>query len=173
MGLLDDIEAEELEESTKTLRKTVPGYDYRQKEKRAETDRKLREKITREIKKTRSNLDSVSDMAYDDGKRGVVEEISEVIDSLMKLEKKAESSPQGGRVGKIDSSEEEDMIGLLEKDAKLVRDAETLSGATDELEQAVIEGKTEGIEKRLRELRKTTDDVERTFEGRKDLIKGL
>ena len=50
---------------------------------------------------------------------------------------------------------------------------ETLSEATDRLEEAVIDGKTDEIERRLHELRKTADDIERAFEDRKDLLSGL
>ena len=173
MGLLDEIEAGELGASSKTLRKVIPKYDYRQKKRRSETDQKLREKINREVQKARSNLDSISDMAYDDGKRDVVEDISDVNDSLLRLESKVETSPDGGLLGGISSASEEDMIRLVEKDARLIKDAETLSEATDRLEEAVIEGKTDEIKKRLRELRKTTDDIEREFEDRKDVLEGL
>jgi hypothetical protein len=173
MGLLDEIEAGELGASSKTLRKVIPGYDYRQKKQRSETDQKLREKINREVQNARSNLDSISDMAYDDGKRDVVEDISGVNDSLLRLESKVETSPGGGLLGGISSASEEDMIRLVEKDARLIKDAEALSEATDRLEEAVIEGKTGEIKKRLRELRKTTDDIEREFEDRKDVLEGL
>jgi hypothetical protein len=173
MGLLDEIEAGELGASSKTLRKVMPRYDYRQKKRRSETDQKLREKINREVQKARSNLDSISDMAYDDGKRDVVEDISDVNDSLLRLESKVETSPDGGLLGGISSASEEDMIRLVEKDARLIKDAETLSEATDRLEEAVIEGKTGDIKRRLRELRKTTDDIEREFEDRKDVLEGL
>jgi hypothetical protein len=173
MGLLDEIESGGLETSSRALRRVVPQYDYRQKKKRSETDRKLRDKVSREVGKSKSNLDTISDMAYEDGRRDVVGDIGDVTDSLLRLESKVETAPDGGLLGGVSSASEEDMVRLVEKDARLVEDAETLSEATDRLEEAVIDGKTDEIERRLHELRKTADDIERAFEDRKDILEGL
>jgi hypothetical protein len=173
MGMLDEIEAGELEENKSTLRSLIPGYEYKRKEKRAETDRELRDKVIREIRKAKSNLDRVSDMAYDDGRRDIVDEISDVTDSLLRLESKAESGPTSGLLNGVNTASEKDLIRLVELDAKLVRDSEVLSEASDRLEEAVLEERTEDIQNRLRELRKTADDIERAFEDRKDLLSGL
>ena len=173
MGTLDEIEAGELEENKSRLRSLIPGYEYGRKEKRTETDRALRDKVVREIDKAKSNLDEVSDMAYDDGRRDVVDGVGGVTDSLLRLEKKVESGPTSGLLNGAHTASEEDLVRLVENDAKLVRDSEVLAEAADRLEEAVLEGRTEEIEKRLRELRKTADDIERAFEDRKDLLSGL
>ena len=53
------------------LGKLVPGYDYRAKRSRLNTDRSVREKLARELRKSAVNLKEVSDLAYRDGKREV------------------------------------------------------------------------------------------------------
>lgn len=173
MGTLDEIEAGELKENKSRLRSLIPGYEYGRKKEREETDRELRDKVVRETRKARSSLDEVSDMAYDDGRRDVVGSVSDVTESLLRLQKKAESGPTSGLLNGVDSASEKDLIRLVELDARLVRDAETLTEAADRLEESVMESKTENVQKRLRELRKTADDIERSFEDRKDLLKGL
>ncbi|MCX5853969.1 MAG: hypothetical protein NTZ24_05170 [Deltaproteobacteria bacterium] len=57
------------------LGKLIPGYDYRAKKSRLNTDRSVREKLARELKKAALNLKEVSDLAYRDGKREIVDHI--------------------------------------------------------------------------------------------------
>ena len=63
----------------KLREKIVPGHDYRVKKNRLNSDRVVRDKLSRELKKSYNTLKEVSDLAYKDGRseseiraRGVV-----------------------------------------------------------------------------------------------------
>ncbi|MFB6114673.1 MAG: hypothetical protein ABEK04_00130 [Candidatus Nanohalobium sp.] len=51
MGLLERADAGKIDSKSKVLRKVVPGYDYRTKQKRAETDQKIRDKVEETVKR--------------------------------------------------------------------------------------------------------------------------
>jgi hypothetical protein len=62
--------------------KLIPGYDYRVKKNRLNTDRAVRDKLSRELKKSYNTLKEVSDLAYKDGRRDVVEHIKDQLNTL-------------------------------------------------------------------------------------------
>lgn len=62
--------------------KLIPGYDYRVKKNRLNTDRAVRDKLSMELKKSYNTLKEVSDLAYKDGRRDVVEHIKDLLNTL-------------------------------------------------------------------------------------------
>jgi len=66
----------------KLKEKIIPGYDYRVKKNRLNSDRAVRDKLSRELKKSYNTLKEVSDLAYKDGRQDVVEHVKDILNTI-------------------------------------------------------------------------------------------
>lgn len=173
MGLLEDIEADRVDTSPKLLRATIPGYDYRTKDKRRETDRELRETIRTDLTQVQRRLDDIQDILHRKDRKEPLNDVSGLKDQVSHLKDSIEASPSGGGIltGLSDASEE-DYIDLIEHDAALIN---AIEDTTDEIEM-LFKHITDGLDDpapRLQQLRADLRELEDRINERQDFLKGL
>ncbi|WP_436908537.1 hypothetical protein [Halosimplex marinum] len=173
MTLLDDIDDGDLSAKAALLRETVPGYDYRVREASVETDRKLRDKIRRDLGETKGSLDDVSERLYRRGERDLVAAVDDLKADVERVRQRAATAPTGGgSVRDLAVEEEESLVALVEHDASLVAELERVDDATDDLRAEVAEAGG-AVASRLRECEAAVADLDRAFTRRRDHMEGL
>lgn len=151
------------------LGKLVPGYDYRAKRSRLNTDRSVREKLARELRKSAVNLKEVSDLAYRDGKREVVDHIKDILKAIDLFVVEIEDSPFGqSPLFKQDGVSDEDIDHMIEFDKLLVDELEVITKTSELIYDHVLKGETSDMIIQVRKLKKELDVMKNTFSDRLD-----
>lgn len=151
------------------LMKLIPGYDYRARKSRLNTDRSVREKLARELRKAGANLKEVSDLAYRDGKRDVVDHIKDLLKAIDLFVVEIEDAPFGqSPLFKMDMVTEEDIDQMTQFDRKLIEQLEIISKASELIYEHVLRGETADIIIQVRMLKKELDLMKNTFSDRLD-----
>lgn len=173
MGLLEDIDEDRYDASPNLLRAIVPGYDYRTKDKRRETDRQIREHIRTDLGQIQRRLDDIQDILHRQDRDGPVKDVTDLKDQIGHLKDLIEATESGGGIltGLGDASDE-DYIDLIEHDADLIEAVEDTAEETDMLFKRI----TDGLEEpgpRLQELRADLRELEERIQERRDFLTGL
>jgi hypothetical protein len=151
------------------LGKLIPGYDYRAKKSRLNTDRSVREKLARELRKSALNLKEVSDLAYRDEKREVVDHIKDVLKAIDLFIIEIENTPFGqSPLFKMDKVNDEDIDHMIEFDRQLVTQLEVITKTSELIYDHVLKGETSDIVMQVRRLKKELDVMKNTFSDRLD-----
>jgi len=126
----------------KLMEKLIPGYDYRVKKNRLNSDRAVRDKLSRELKKSYSTLKEVSDLAYKDGRREVVEHITDVLNTLDLFRNEIENASYGlSPLFKQEKVSDKAIEQMVKFDSALVDELEVITKATDLVYDHVLKGK--------------------------------
>ena len=151
------------------LGKHVPGYDYRAKKSRLNTDRSVREKLVRELKKSALNLKEVSDLAYRDHKREIIDHIKDMLKAIDLFVVEIDDAPFGqSPLFNQDRVTDEDIDQMIEFDRQLVTQLEVITKTTELIYDHVLKGETTDIIKQVRRLKKELDVMKNTFSDRLD-----
>ena len=151
------------------LTKLIPGYDYRVQKSRLNTDRSVREKLARELRKAAANLKEVSDLAYRDEKRDIVDHIKDLLKAIDLFVVEIEDAPFGqSPLFKADKVTDEDIDQMTQFDRKLVEQLEIISKASELIYSHVLKGETSDIIIQVRMLKKELDLMKNTFSDRLD-----
>ncbi|MCX6688637.1 MAG: hypothetical protein NTZ39_02940 [Methanoregula sp.] len=151
------------------LGKLIPGYDYRAKKNRLNTDRSVRDKLARELKKAAVNLKEVSDLAYRDGKREIVDHIKDVLKAIDLFVVEIEDAPFGqSPLFKVDKVNDEDIDQMIQFDKALVEQLEVITKTSELIYDHVLKGETSDIIIQVRKLKKELDGMKNTFTDRLD-----
>ena len=151
------------------LGRLIPGYDYRAKKSRLNTDRSVREKLARELKKSALNLKEVSDLAYRDGKRDVVDHIKDLLKAIDLFVVEIEAAPFGqSPLFKADKVNDEDINQMIQFDRNLVEQLEVITKTSELIYDHVLKGETSDIIMQVRKLKKELDVMKNTFSDRLD-----
>jgi hypothetical protein len=151
------------------LGKLIPGYDYRAKKSRLNTDRSVREKLARELRKSALNLKEVSDLAYRDEKREVVDHIKDILKAIDLFIIEIENTPFGqSPLFKQDGVSDEDIDHMIEFDRQLVTQLEVITKTSELIYDHVLKGETSDIVMQVRRLKKELDVMKNTFSDRLD-----
>ena len=174
MSLLDDIEAGELSTNSRLLRKAVPGYDYRIRGERADTDREVREVVVRELTNAKRGLDDVSDELFRADRREEVATVDSLKNAILQLERRVKTGSPGPLIQSVSDAGESEIIELIEFDAQLVNDARDVNQQIDVLYGTVVENPTsEDVAAELRGVRTTVRRLDRTYTGRTEHLRSL
>ena len=153
------------------LGKLVPGYDYRAKKSRLNTDRSVREKLARELRKPALNLKEVSDLAYRDDKREVVDHIKDLLKAIDLFIVEIEDAPFGqSPLFKQDGVSDEDIDHMIEFDRQLVTRLEVITKTSELIYDHVLKGETSDIVMQVRKVKKELDFMKNTFSDRLDFF---
>lgn len=173
MGLLEDIDEDRLDTSPKLLRATIPGYDYRKKDSRRETDRALREKIRTDLTQIQRRLDDIQDILHRQDQDEPLTDVADLKDQISHLKDSIEASGSGGGIltGLTDAGEN-DYIDLIEHDAALINAIEDTTDETEMLFKRITDG-LEDPGPRLQQLRADLRDLEDRIDKRQDFLTGL
>jgi|GEM_PF-5125738 len=172
MTLLDDIDDDELAVDSRRLRRIVPGYDYRVRERGVETDRKIRDKLAGDLRTAASTLDDASDVLYRRGERDRIERLDELHADVERVRQRVTTAPAGGgAVRDLAVDEQEALVALVAYDARLVGIVEAVVDGADRIRAAVDED--ESIDGHVGECESTVDDFDRAFTGRQEHMDGL
>lgn len=172
MALLDDINDDALSANSALLRRVVPGYDYRSQEAWSETDGKIREKLERDLDRTRDVLEDASDACYGDDRRDDIAAIADLTDDMKTFTRRLRNAQLGGgRLREFTVDDESSLLAIIEHDASLVADTEELGTRAEQIRAAARAGMP--ITDELHACRSLFEDIERTFGRRRDHLQGL
>jgi len=172
MALLNDIDDDALSTNSTLLRRIVPGYDYRSQEAWSETDRKIREKLERDLDRAMDTLEDASEACYDDDRRDDIGAIADLTDDVETFVRRLSNARTGGGgLRQLTVADESDLIAVIEQDANLVADTEELVTRAEGVRAAARAGVP--ITDELHACRSLFEDVERTFGRRQDYLQGL
>jgi len=144
-------------------------FDYRAKKSRLNTDRSVREKLARELKKAALNLKEVSDLAYRDGKREIVDHLKDVLKAIDLFVVEIEDAPFGqSPLFKVDKVTDEDIDQMIQFDRNLVEQLEVITKTAELIYDHVLKGETSDIIMQVRKLKKELDVMKNTFSDRLD-----
>lgn len=171
MGLLDDINDEQLATGSELLRTVVPGYDYRSHEQLRQTTDKLREKLRRDLTQALRRLDAVHDRLYDAGRRTEAERVTTLKNEFETMRRRVDTGQSGGgSIRNVAFNDENTLLTLIEYDATLVTTSETLVDQTGAMADPTAE---DDIDDQLAECERTISEFERAFRERRDRLSGL
>ncbi|GEM_PF-1066335 len=158
----------------KILGSVIPGYDYRAKKNRLNTDQAVREKLSRELEKSYKTLTEVSDLAYKDEKRDVVEHIKDISNAIDLVKKEIENAAYGmSPLFVQDHVDSKNIIRMIEFDAKLLDELVVITEACDLVYDNVLDGKTSDIIIQTRKMKRSVDKIRNIFSDRNDYLTNL
>lgn len=153
------------------MEKIVPGYDYRVKRNRLNLDRAVRDKLSRELKKSYNILKEVSDLAYKDGRRDVVEHIKDILNTIDLFRNEIENVSYGlSPLFKQEKVADEDLDRMVEFDKKLLSELEVITNAADLVYDHVLKGETSDIILQIRKVKRSVDNLRNIFSDRADFL---
>lgn len=157
------------------MEKIIPGYDYRVKKNRLNSDRAVRDKLSRELKKSYSTLKEVSDLAYKDDRREVVEHIKDILNTIDLFRNEIENASFGlSPLFKQDKVSDVALDRMVKFDSALVSELEVITKAADLVYDHVLKGETSDIILQVRTVKRSVDNMRNTFTDRADfLIKNM
>ena len=155
----------------KLKEKIIPGYDYRVKKNRLNSDRAMRDKLSRELKKSYNTLKEVSDLAYKDKRRDVVEHIKDVLNTLDLFRNEIENASYGlSPLFKQEKVSDDVLDRMVEFDKELLNELEVITKATDLVYDHVLKGETSDIILQIRKVKRSVDNLRNTFSDRADFL---
>jgi hypothetical protein len=155
----------------KLMEKIILGYDYRVKNNRLNTDRAVRDKLSRELQKSYTTLKEVSDLAYKDGRRDVVAHIKDVLNTVDLFRDEIENASFGvSPLFKQDKVSDKALDKMVEFDTMLLSELEVITKATDLVYDHVLEGKTSDIILQVRKVKRSVDNLRNIFSDRADFL---
>lgn len=155
----------------KLKEKIIPGYDYRVKKNRLNSDRAVRDKLSRELKKSYNTLKEVSDLAYKDKRRDVVEHIKDVLNTLDLFRNEIENASYGlSPLFKQEEVSDDVLDRMVEFDKELLNELEVITKATDLVYDHVLKGETSDIVLQIRKVKRSVDNLRNTFSDRADFL---
>lgn len=159
---------------SKILKSIVPGYDYRAKKDRLNTDYAVRNKLTRELDKSYDTLKEIGSLAYNDGCRDILQHITAAEGSIDLFKNKIENAAYGlSPFFKQEHVGDANIIKLIEFDANLVDELSVVTNATDLIYDNVLEGKTSDITIQMRKLKRDVDRMSNKFKDREDFLMNI
>jgi len=158
----------------KILGAVIPGYDYRAKKNRLNTDLAVREKLSRELEKSYNTLKEISDLAYRDEKRDVLEHIKDTSNAFDLVKKEIANAAYGlSPLFTQDDVDSKNIIRMIEFDAKLLDELVVITEASDIMYDNILEGKTSDIILQVREMKRSVDKMRNIFSDRNDYLTNL
>ena len=157
--------------ANKILGSVIPGYDYRAKKSRLNTDRSLRDKLARELEKSHQTLEEIGSLAYNDGRRDVLPHIKDAQAVIDLLKNKIENASYGlSPFFKQEKVDDSNIINMIEFDAKLLDDLLIITDATDLIYDNILDGKSSDVILQIRKLKRNVDKVSNNFKDRGDFL---
>ena len=156
---------------SKLIGKIIPGYGYRVQMNRLDSDRAVRDKLSRELKKSYNTLKEVSDLAYRDGRRDVVEHIKDLRSTVDLFRNDIENASYGlSPLFKQDKVSDDALDRMVEFDRNLFDELEVITKATDLVYDHVLKGETSDIVLQVRKMKRNVDNLRNVFSDRADFL---
>jgi len=155
----------------KLREKIIPGYDYRVKKDRLNSDRAVRDKLSSELKKSYNTLKEVSELAYKDKRRDVVEHIKDVLNTLDLFRNEIENASYGlSPLFKQEKVSDDVLDRMVEFDKELLNELEVITKAADLVYDHVLKGETSDIILQIRKVKRSIDNLRNIFSDRADFL---
>jgi len=155
----------------KLKERIIPGYDYRVKKDRLNSDRAVRDKLSRELKKSYNTLKEVSELAYKDKRRDVVEHIKDVLNTLDLFRNEIENASYGlSPLFKQEKVSDDVLDRMVEFDKELLNELEVITKAADLVYDHVLKGETSDIILQIRKVKRSIDNLRNIFSDRADFL---
>ena len=156
---------------SKLIEKIIPGYGYRVQKDRLNSDRAVRDKLSRELKKSYNTLGEVSDLAYKDGRRDVLEHIKDLRSTIDLFRNEIENASYGlSPLFKEDKVSDDALDRMVEFDRDLFSELEVVTKATDLVYDHVLKGETSDIVLQMRKVKRDVDNLRNIFMDRADFL---
>jgi hypothetical protein len=158
----------------KILGTVIPGYDYHAKKNRLNTDQAVRNKLSLELNKSYKTLVEVSDLAYKDDKRDIVDHIKDALNTIDQVRKEIEHAGYGmSPLFTQDGVDNRNIIRMIEFDAKLLDELVIITEASGIVYDNVLAGKTSDIVQQIRNMKRSIDRIRNLFSDRNDYLMNL
>lgn len=156
---------------SKLIEKIIPGYGYRVQKDRLNSDRAVRDKLSRELKKSYNALGEVSDLAYKDGRRDVLEHIKDLRSTIDIFRNEIVNASYGlSPLFKEDKVPDNALDRMVKFDRDLFGELEVLTKATDLVYDHVLKGETSDIVLQMRKVKRDVDNMRNVFLDRADFL---
>ena len=138
---------------------------------RLNSDRGVRNKLSRELKKSYNTFKEVSDLAYRDGRRDVVEHIKDYLNTVDMFRNEIENASYGLLpLFKQDKISDDTLDRMMEFDRSLLDELEVITKATDLVYDHVLEGETSDIVLQIKRIKRSIDNLRNIFSDRADFL---
>jgi len=155
----------------KLIDKIIPGYGYRVQKDRLNSDRAVRDKLSRELKKSYNSLKEISDLAYKDGRRDVLRHIKDLINTIDIFKNEIENASYGlSPLFKEDKVSDDALDRMVEFDIGLIDELEIITTAVDLVYDHVLKGETSDIILQMRKIKRNFDNLRNIFLDRTDFL---
>ncbi|PXF60840.1 MAG: hypothetical protein C4B59_07580 [Candidatus Methanogaster sp.] len=156
---------------SKLIEKIIPGYGYRVQKDRLNSDRAVRDKLSRELKKSYNTLNEVGDLAYKDGRRDVLEHIKDLQSTIDLFRNEIENASYGlSPLFKEAKVSDDALDRMVEFDRDLFSELEVVTKATDLVYDHVLKGETSDIILQMRKVKRDVDNLRNIFLDRADFL---
>ncbi len=160
----------DLKQSITSIASSIPGYaGYQAKERRRDSDRILRERLTTQYNAQRDRLTRVQQDAVRSGQLDYVDEIEGANQLLSRFISRLHVAPTG-YAGWFDAAQiqEADLDLIYQFDSSLASGVDELSGVIDRLQNAVRS--KEGVDTALGALRDEMDSLNQRLDAREEFV---
>lgn len=149
----------------------IPGYDYREKTARLNTDVAVRDKLSRELKKAHATLKEIGALAYRDERRDILDHLEDTVETLDVFRMEVENAEYGiSPFFKEENMDDAGVRRMIEFDAQMFDELEVITKASELLYDGTLDGKTSDFIIQLRKIKRSADSARNQFKNRRDFL---
>ncbi len=170
-GVLTDAKGKSVDGANEVVGSVIPGYDYRKKKSRLDTDVAVRDKLTRELEKSLNTLKEIGSLAYKDERRDVLDHLKDTTNAIDLFRMEIGNAEYG--MSKFFDTEEmsyQNIRHMVEFDAKMLDEIDVVGKASDILYDGVLEGKTGDFVIQIVKVKRAVDSARNQFKDRRDFL---
>ncbi len=138
---------------------------------RLKSDRAVRDKLSRELKKSYNTLKEISDLSYKDERRDVVEHIKDILNTTDLFRNEIDNASYGlSPLFKQDKVSDDALEKMVRFDKRLLEELEVVTKAVDLVYDHVLKGETSDIILQVRRVKRSIDGLRNVFIDRADFL---
>ncbi len=160
---------------TERIAGAIPGFKgYKQKELRREADRLIRDNIYRKLADAKSNLREIFQRLAINKVTGPMGELDRVVAKFDRVAELINHAPSGysGFYNAV-KIEEDDLERMIDFDLKMVESAKEIETKVKQFKKDALGDNFESASDKIGELRVMIEDLESSFNERKEVIMGV
>ncbi len=173
-----EVPLKKVERETALLEKislAIPGFrGYKLKEMRREADKLIRDHLYRRLVEAKSSMKEIFQRLVINKLMDVLEDTDRLIAKFDRVAELINHAPYGysGFFSAV-KIEEDDLENMIDFDLKLVGSVKGIEAKVKQLRSEVMSGKFENVRTHVDDIRGSIEDLENTFNERKEVIMGV
>lgn len=136
-----------------------------------DSDCTVKDKLSKELRKSHNTLKEISNLAYQDGRRDVVTHIKDILNTTDLFRNEIDNAAYGlspsRTQGKIPGNIKQKM---MEFDQRLLEKLEVITKAVDLIYDHILQGETSDIILQARRVKRSIDSLRNIFLDRADFL---